>query len=71
MSDTGEQGLAQADRTRGGDVGGGIVPDDKTEGEVEQSLLQPGHGQDADAAPAGSSTGGPTGPAAEAPKTSG
>lgn len=79
MSDTAEQGFAHPDPAQRANVGSGVVPDDLSEGEAEQSVLQTGHSEAADAArpdaagggTAGSATGGPTGPAAESPKTSG
>ncbi len=77
MTDTGEQGFAHQDPAQRAGVGGGAVPDDQSEGQAETSMLGTDEGatEAADSAgsadSAGMSTGGPTGPAAQAPKTTG
>ncbi len=77
MTDTGEQGFAHQDPAQRAGVGGGAVPDDQSEGQAETSMLGTDEGATEAAGSAGSadsagmSTGGPTGPAAQAPKTTG
>jgi hypothetical protein len=40
MSDTGEQGMNPKDPAQRAGIGGGIVPDDNTEGQDEQEAAQ-------------------------------
>jgi hypothetical protein len=40
MSDTGEQGMNPKDPAQRAGIGGGVVPDDKTEGEEEAAELE-------------------------------
>ncbi len=71
MTDTGEQGFAHQDPAQRAGVGGGAVPDDQSEGQAEVSMLPTDEGATDSSEDAARATGGPTGPSAQAPKTSG
>jgi hypothetical protein len=48
MSDTGEQGMNPKDPAQRAGIGGGVVPDDQTEGQ-EQAAQAPEHPHDEEA----------------------